>query len=87
MEPGYKTTEFWLTAIGAIVAAVIPLLVAYKVLDEAQGQLWAGLILAVAGVVVPVVIGSMVKAYTASRTDVKMAAIMASDGATVREQG
>lgn len=76
MQPGYKTTEFWMTAIGAVVAAVIPLLVAYRVLDEEQGQLWAGLILAVAGVVVPVVIGSMVKAYTASRTDVKMAALM-----------
>ncbi len=76
MEPGYKTTEFWMTAIGALVAAVIPLLVAYRVVDEAQGQLWAGLILAVAGVVVPVVISSMVKAYTASRTDVKMAALM-----------
>ena len=79
MQPGYKTTEFWMTAIGAIVAAVIPLLVAYRVLDEEQGQLWAALILAVAGVVVPVVIGSMVKAYTASRTDVKVAALMAED--------
>ena len=79
MQPGYKTTEFWMTAIGGIVAAVIPLLVAYRVLDEEQGQLWAGLILAVAAVVVPVVIGSMVKSYTAARADVKMAAIMGKD--------
>ena len=77
MEPGYKTTEFWMTAIGAIVAAVIPLLVAYKVLDEAQGQLWAALVLAVAGVVVPVVIGSIVKNYTESRMVIKMTAIEA----------
>lgn len=77
MQPGYKTTEFWMTAIGAVVAAVIPLLVAYRVLDEEQGQLWAGLILAVAGVVVPVVIGSMVKNYTEARMVVKMTAIEA----------
>ncbi len=77
MEPGYKTTEFWMSAIGAIVAAVIPLLVAYKVLDEAQGQLWAALVLAVAGVVVPVVIGSIVKNYTESRMVIKMTAIEA----------
>lgn len=77
MQPGYKTTEFWMTAIGAIVAAVIPLLVAYRVLDEAQGQLWAALILAVAGVVVPVVIGSMVKAYTEARMVIKTTAIEA----------
>ena len=77
MQPGYRTTEFWMTAIGAIVAAVIPLLVAYRVLDAEQGQLWAGLILAVAGVVVPVVIGSMVKNYTEARMVVKMTAIEA----------
>lgn len=77
MQPGYRTTEFWMTAIGAVVAAVIPLLVAYRVLDEEQGQLWAGLILAVAGVVVPVVIGSMVKNYTEARMVVKMTAIEA----------
>lgn len=77
MQPGYKTTEFWMSAIGAIVAAVIPLLVAYKVLDEAQGQLWAALVLAVAGVVVPVVIGSIVKNYTESRMVIKMTAIEA----------
>ncbi len=77
MQPGYKTTEFWMSAIGAIVAAVIPLLVAYRVLDEAQGQLWAGLILAVAGVVVPVVIGSIVKNYNDNRADVKVTALEA----------
>lgn len=84
MEPGYKTTEFWMAAIGSLVAAAVPLLVAYGVLDEAQGQLWAGLILAVAAVVVPIVIGLIVKSYVGSRTDVKMALIMASDGAAVR---
>ena len=77
MQPGYKTTEFWLTAIGAIVAAVVPLLVADRVLDAEQGELWAGLVLAVAGVVVPVVIGSIVKNYTESRMAVKMTAIEA----------
>lgn len=75
MDSGVKTTEFWLTAIGSLVAAVVPLLIAYGLLDEQQGQLWAGLVMAVAAVVVPVVIGSMVKAYAAGRTEVKVEAM------------
>ena len=74
-NPGWKTTEFWMTAIGGLVAAVIPLLIAYNIIDEEQGQLWAGLILAVSGIVVPIVIGSMVKAYAAGRTTVKVEGI------------
>ena len=77
MQPGYKTTEFWMSAIGAIVSAVVPLLIAYGLLTTEQGELWAGLVLAVAGVVVPVVIGSIVKNYTESRMAVKMTAIEA----------
>ena len=64
-----------MTAIGSLVAAVIPLLIAYGLLDEAQGQLWAGLVMAVAAIVVPIVIGSMVKAYAAGRTEVKLEAL------------
>lgn len=73
--PGIKTTEFWMAAIGALVAAVVPLLIAYGVLDNEQGELWAGLIMAVAAIVVPIVIGSIVKAYTAARTEIKVESI------------
>ena len=66
-NPGWKTTEFWMTAIGGLIA--------YNIIDEEQGQLWAGLILAVSGIVVPIVIGSMVKAYAAGRTTVKVEGI------------
>ena len=69
---GYKTTEFWLSAIGALVAVIFPLLVAYGVLDSEKGEMWAALILSVAGVVVPIVVGSIAKNYTNNRTAVKL---------------
>lgn len=69
---GYKTTEFWLSAIGALVSVIFPLLVAYGVLDSEKGEMWATLILAVAGVVVPIVVGSIAKNYTNNRTAVKL---------------
>jgi fucose permease len=72
---GYKTTEFWLSAIGALVAVVFPLLVAYGVLDSEKGEMWAALILAVAGVVVPIVVGSIAKNYADNRTAVKLEAV------------
>lgn len=71
MEPGYKTTEFWLSAIASLAAVIFPLLIAYGLLNQEEAQLWQSLILAIAAVVVPIVIGSIAKAYTASRTTIK----------------
>lgn len=67
--------EFWMSAIGSIVAALVPLLVAYGLLSAEEADLWSSLILAVAAVVVPIVIGSVVKEFTASRAALKMTAI------------
>lgn len=71
MEPGYKTTEFWLSSIASLAAVVFPLLIAYGLLSQDEAQLWQNLVLAIAAVVVPIVIGSIAKAYTAARTEVK----------------
>ena len=57
----------WLTAIGGIVAAVVPLLVAYGVVTAEQGEMWQALALAIVGavvaVVVPVTVTSLAKNY------------------------
>ena len=57
----------WLTAISGIVAAVIPLLVAYGIITAEQGELWKGLALAIVGavvaIVVPVTVTSLAKNY------------------------
>ena len=75
MERGVKSSEFWMSAITSVVAVLFPLLVAYGVLDTEKGQMWAALILAVAGVVVPIVIGSVAKNYNSGRVEVKTEAI------------
>lgn len=71
MEQGKHTSEFWMAAVGKVIAVVFPLLVAYGVLDTEKGELWAGLILAVASVVIPIVVGSIDKRYVESRTALK----------------
>lgn len=62
----------WLTAISGIVAAVVPLLVAYGVITAEQGELWQTLALAIVGavvaIVVPVVVTSLAKNYNDNDT-------------------
>lgn len=72
---GAKTTEFWVTTVGGIAIAILPLLVAYGVLTSELADVWKGVITAIVTIVVPPVLGSMVKAYTAARTDVKLEAL------------
>ena len=62
----------WLTAIGGIVAAVVPLLVAYGVVTAEQGEMWQALALAIVGavvaIVVPVTVTSLAKNYNDNQT-------------------
>ena len=62
----------WLTAIGGIVAAVVPLLVAYGVVSAEQGDMWSNLALAivaaVVAIVVPVTVTSLAKNYNDNQT-------------------
>lgn len=76
----------WLTAISGIVAAVVPLLVAYGVITAEQGELWQALALAIVGavvaIVVPVTVTSLAKNYNdnqvaAAEVEMEHARIMA----------
>ena len=58
----------WLTAIGGIVAAVVPLLIAYGLLTTEQGELWQALVMAIAALIVPIVVGSVIKNYNDNET-------------------
>ena len=62
----------WLTAISGLVAAVVPLLVAYGVITSEQGELWSALALAIVGaivaIVVPVTVTSLAKNYNDNQT-------------------
>ena len=63
----------WLTAIGGIVAAIVPLLVAYGVITQEQGTLWQNLVLAIAAAVVPVVVVALVRNYNDNDTAARVA--------------
>lgn len=69
---GTKTTEFWVAAIAGIIAAVLPLLVAYGVLTSELAELWKGVIMAIVAAVIPIVVGSIAKNYTSNRTALKI---------------
>ena len=62
----------WLTAISGIVAALVPLLVAYGVISAEQGELWQTLALAivaaVVAIVVPITVTSLAKNYLDNQT-------------------
>lgn len=64
----------WLTAIGGIVAALVPLLVAYGLLTAEQAELWEALVLAVVAAVVPIVVTSLVKNYNDNETALRVSA-------------
>jgi len=67
----------WLTAVSGIVAAVVPLLVAYGVITAEQGELWQALALAivaaVVAIVVPVTVTSLAKNYNDNDTAARVA--------------
>ena len=69
MKAGYKTTEFWLSAVGGLVVAVLAILVGYGVIDSEQSDLWAALIMAAAPLAIAYIVGS----YSKSRATVKAA--------------
>lgn len=84
----------WMTLVSGIIAAVIPLLVAYGVITSEQGELWQGLALAIVAaivaIVVPLAVTSLAKNYNdnstlmqVSRDETERAQLMAG----VREQG
>jgi uncharacterized membrane protein len=72
MSTGVKTTEFWVTTIGGVLIALLPLLVAYGVFTSEMADVWKGVIVAIMTIVVPPVIGSLAKNYATNRTELKL---------------
>ena len=69
MKSGAKTTEFWLSAIGGFVIAIMALLIGYGVVSNEQADLWTGLILAASPLAIAYIAGN----YSKSRAEVKAA--------------
>lgn len=73
MKSGYKTTEFWLTAVVNIAAAVVAILAFRGLMSPQEGDLWVKLVQAIAATVAPLVMGVVTAVYTNSRAKVKAA--------------
>ena len=58
----------WVTLIGGLVAAAIPLAVAYGLFTTEQGELWQTLVMAIVALVVPIVVTSLAKNYNDNET-------------------
>jgi hypothetical protein len=69
--------DYYLNAISMVLAALVPILVAYNVLTAEDADLWVNLILALAAVVVPVVIGQTAQGLTRSKANVRVAELQA----------
>jgi hypothetical protein len=53
--------EHWKKVLGDLIAALIPIIVAYGLLTVEEAQLWANLVLVVAAIVLPLVIKSSIE--------------------------
>ena len=71
----------WVTLIGGLVAAAIPLAIAYGLFTAEQGELWQTLVMAIVALVVPIVVTSLAKNYNDNET-----AMLLSRDETVRAQ-
>lgn len=74
LKPGYKTTEFWITAVVNIAGALIAILAGYGTIKGEEGELWLGLVQALALAIVPLVLAFVNGRYINARAAVKAAA-------------
>ncbi len=58
----------WVTLIGGLVAAAIPLAIAYGLFTAEQGTLWETFVMAIVALVVPIVVTSLAKNYNDNDT-------------------
>ena len=71
VKPGYKTTEFAITAVVNIVTAVIGILAVRGLVTAQEGDLYIALASAVVASIAPLVIGYTTKTYVQARAQVK----------------
>ncbi len=74
VKPGFKTSEFWITAVVNIAAAVIGLLAARGLVSSEEQSLYLALVQSLAVVVAPLIIAVVTGKYIESRTEVKKSA-------------
>jgi multisubunit Na+/H+ antiporter MnhB subunit len=77
LKQGYKTTEFWLTAVVNIAGAVIAILAGYGIVKGEEGELWLALFEALALAIVPLVMAFVNGRYINARAAVKTASLRA----------
>ena len=77
MKDGTKTTEFWLTALTGLFVATMALLVAYGVITSEQADVWLNLLMVLAAIVTPIIVGWLAKSYGDDRTELKVAQLEA----------
>ena len=70
-KPGYKTTEFWITAIVNIVAAVVTVLGVRGMVSAEEGNAYVAVASAVATAVAPLAAAFVSGRYINSRAAVK----------------
>ena len=73
MKTGFKTSEFWITAIVNVIAAVIAILGVRGLVSAEEGDLYVALASAVASAVAPLVMAFVTGRYINARATVKAA--------------
>ena len=71
VKPGYRTTEFWLTAIVNIAGAIIAILAGRGLMTSEDGDLWLVLVQSIAVAIIPLALAIVDAAYIQSRGSVK----------------
>jgi hypothetical protein len=69
--------DYALNAVSMVVAALVPILVAYGVLTSEDAELWVNLIMALAAIIVPVVISQTAQNWTRTKANVRVAELTA----------
>lgn len=76
LTKGVKTSEFWLTAVGNLFAAIFMILLMYKVVTTEEAQIWKEAIALVTAFVVPTVSAMTTREYTRGRTTIKLESML-----------
>ncbi len=74
IKAGFRTSEFWITAVVNIAAAVIGILAARGLVSSEEQSLYLALVQSLAVVIAPLVIAIVTGKYIESRAVVKKAA-------------
>jgi hypothetical protein len=69
--------DYVLTAISMVLAALVPILVAYGVLTQENADLWVNLLMAIAALIVPVVITQTAQNWTRTKANIRVAELQA----------